>query len=217
MSHITSLGAAIFTDMSVSLGTVSSVYITAGTTLPATPSVATNWVAAFATENGNALSQPQAPTAFGSITAATFMRIPNVREFPQVGTPANIVNVAEFGTKQSKTVQGQADAPSLELTVNFIPALWEKGSASTNTLGNLVGDGNLHLFRFTLLASDSTGATAATKYASLTAGLGTVANSQYFWMGKIEALLVKPDLKDTVSATITLSIQSDFYGAFTST
>jgi hypothetical protein len=65
-----------------------------------------------------------------------------------------------------------------------------------------------------LLNAEPTGA-GATKYASTAAGLGTVQNSQYYWIGKLEALQVTPQLTDANTATITLTIQSDFFGAYT--
>lgn len=195
MTHIASIAAGVYTDLSFNAD--------AQTALPATPEASTNWVAAFATE-----------LAFnGSPTAATdeFYRIQNVREFPSVGTPANIVNVPVYGQATSSQVQGQADAPTLEVTLNFIPEHWDPAN-----LGGFVGDGNQYWFRLTLLAAQPTGS-GATKYASATAGLGTVGNSQYFWLGKFEALSVSPQLTDSIQATLTLSTQSDFFGAYTST
>lgn len=194
MAHISSLGAALYTDLAIAFGTVASNAVTTSSSLPAAPDTHTNWITAFTTEG---------------VTSNQFLRVPNIREFPSIGTPANIVNVPEFQARQSKTVQGQADAPSLEVTINYIPSLYVKGASGT-VLGNMVGDNLLHLFRFTLLQA------VPTDYTSVdTAHIGSVANSQYFWLGKLEALLVKPDLKDTVTAVLTLSIQSDFYGAFT--
>jgi len=196
MTHIASLGAAIYTDLSVGLGTVAS-NASGASSLVASPDTFTNWQTAFGTEG---------------TSSNNFLRIPNVRTFPSIGTPANIVNVSEYQVRQTKTIQGQADAPSLEVEVNYIPSLYIKG-ASGSVLGNLVSDGLTHLFRFTLLQS------LPTDYSSTSGSthLGSVGNTQYFWLGKIEALLVKPDLKDTLVATLTLSIQSEFYGAFTST
>jgi hypothetical protein len=78
----------------------------------------------------------------------------------------------------------------------------------------MVGDGNQYAFRFALLNTEPTGS-GATKYASTTAGLGTVQNSVYYWVGKIEALQVSPQLTDANTATITITVQSPFYGAFT--
>ena len=354
MSHISSLGAAIFTDLSVGTGTITA-GIAGGT--------------AVTTLDESTFKSRFADEGFvhgtGVVTGAnSFTSLENVREFPQVGTPANIVQVPVFGQRQASTVQGQADAPSLEVTVNYIPSLWTKGASFSNVLGNMVGDGIARPWRFTLLTAAPavqanatvssatastptagggaasgativgdlltvgtptgtwqvgtlvTGGTTATgtyilekytastfrvnisqnvsaftptgascvmtmnavpsgwfspgmavtgtgwagatiagqltgtiggsngatyaitpvtgqtasaasttgvgsgsdQYASIaTRGLSTTQNSQYFWNGKLEAALVKPDLKDAMTATLTLSIQSDFYGAYTNT
>jgi len=181
MSHISSIGAGLFTDLSVAKVTV-------------TPTISAYTLKAD----------------FDPLfdTLAEFDRIKNVREFPSIGTPANIVNVPVYGQRQSQQVQGQSDAPSLEVTVNFVAADWADGT----TLGDMVGDGKLHVFRFALLNTPPTGVLT---YASATTGLGSVENSYWYWIGKIEALLVNPQLTDANTATLTLSIQSDFFGAFT--
>jgi hypothetical protein len=101
----------------------------------------------------------------------------------------------------------------MEITINYIPSVWAKGTV----LGNLVGDGLIHAFRFSLLNSKPNGY-SSTPSATLGLGGATAAptgNSQYFWLGKIEALLVNPQLTDATTATLTISVQSDMYGAFT--
>jgi hypothetical protein len=197
MAHITSLGAGMFSDLAFSIDSE-------GLVLPASPDTVTNWAAQFATE----VAVGTAPSA----TVGEFYRIKNVREFPALGTPPNIVNVPVYGQKTSSQIQGQADAPTLEIQLNLIAADWQKAA---NYLGNFVGNGKTYYFRFALLNTDSTGSTAATKYASVAGGLGTVDNSQWYWLGKIEAFVVQPQLTDANTATLTLSAQSDFYGAFT--
>ena len=189
MAHITSIGAGMFSDLSV-----------ANPVTGVTNAIDTEaeFVALFATESDTP-------------SAGAFIRIKNVREFPSMGTPPNIVNVPVYGQKSSQQIQGQSDAPSLEITVNYVPADWAAGTA----LGGMVTDGKLRAFRFTLLNTDSLGATPATKYASVTAGLGTVGNSEYYWLGKLEAIQVNPQLTDANTATITFTIQSPFYGPYT--
>ncbi len=194
MAHITSIGAGLFSDLSV------CVDATEIATAFATPTEA-NFKAAFSV----ALANGSAVTA----TAGEFIRIKNVREFPAMGTPPNVVNIAVYGQKSSQQIQGQSDAPSIEITLNYVGADWQK---STNYLGAMVGDGVRRLFRFTLLNAEPTSGL----YASTVGGLGTTENSQYYWFGKIEALLVTPQLTDANTATVTITVQSDFYGAFTS-
>jgi hypothetical protein len=186
MAHISSIGAGMFSDLAV----VTAEYTGGG---------GTNSSDFFA--------------LFDNSPASEYARIKNVREFPAMGTPPNIVNVPTYGQATSQQVQGQSDAPSMEITVNYVAADWASGTV----LGNLVGDGKQHVFRFALLNSKPTGTDPSdlVNYASSLGGLGTVQNSQYFWVGKIEAMQVTPQLTDANTATITISVQSAFYGAFT--
>jgi len=209
MAHISSIGAGLFSDLSVCLASDL-------TTVMASNAIDTEaeLIAGFKTEAAS-LVTAMAPYATGQ-----FYRVGNARSFPAMGTPANIVKVPVYGSKTSSSIQGQSDAPQLEIDLNFKAADWAKGSiaaygAGGTVLGNAVGDGNQYIFRFTLLNADSNGAVVATKYASLPAGLGTVQNSSYYWIGKMEALMVTPSLSDANTAKLTMSIQSQFYGAFT--
>ena len=177
MAHITSIGAGMYSDLSVSLDPV-----------PGT------------------INETTLKACFSDgVTTPDFARIENVREFPAMGTPPNVVNVPVYGSATSQQIQGQADAPSIELQLNYVATDWAEGT----TLGDMVGDGIQRVFRFTLLNSEPEG------YESDATGLGTVQNSQYFWIGKIEALQVTPQLTDANTATVTITIQSDFEGAFT--
>ena len=193
MAHISSIGAGMFSDLSVAVPTTDPTFATLDTQ--------SEFDALFATE---------VESVGGAKGAGAFVRIKNVREFPAMGTPPNIVNVPTYGQKTSQQIQGQSDAPNLEVTVNYVPAEWASGTI----LGGMVGDGKQYVMRFALLNAQPTGA-GATKFASIATGLGTIQNSEYFWIGKVEALVVNPQLTDSNTATITLSIQSSFYGAYT--
>ena len=193
MAHISSIGAGMFSDLAIAAASAEPAFTTMDTQA--------EFEALFATEINS---------AGGTKGTNTFVRVANVREFPSMGTPPNIVNVPVYGQKSSQQIQGQSDAPNLEITVNYVPADWASGTI----LGDMIGNGKLAVFRFTLLNSEPTG-TGVTKYASTVAGLGTVQNSVYYWIGKAEALLVNPQLTDANTATITMSIQSKFYGAYT--
>ena len=198
MAHISSIGAGLYSDLAVST--------------PTTPLSAAALAALDTAAEFQALFATEIDTIGGTRAANTFVRIKNVREFPAMGTPPNVVNVPVYGSATSQQIQGQADAPSMEITLNFVAADWAK--EASNILGSMVGDGNQYVFRFALLNSEPTGS-GATKFASTTAGLGTVQNSQYYWIGKIVALQVNPQLTDANTATVTISIQSEFFGAFT--
>jgi hypothetical protein len=179
MAHITSIGAGIYSALCV--------YDTEISTLASADTLA-ECVSLFA-------------------TAGDVIQIGNVREFPAIGTPANIVNVPVYGQSTSSQVQGQADAPNLEITINYVPSLWE----SSTTLGAMVGSGKLWAFQFSLLNAKPAGYNTTAGMA----GLGSVANSNFYFVGKIEALLVTPQLTDANQATLTLSTQSAFFGPAT--
>jgi hypothetical protein len=185
MAHISSIGAGMYSDLSVNVnGAMPATYNAAGFM-----------------------------ALFDNAAIGEYARIKNVREFPAMGTPPNIVNVPVYGQATSQQIQGQADAPSMEITVNYIASEWASGT----TLGALVGNGNQYVFRFSLLNSEPSGTDPddLNNWASDAAGLGTVQNSQYFWIGKVEAMQVSPQLTDANTATITISVQSEFFGAYT--
>ena len=175
MAHISSLGAGIFTYLDIFKGTI-----------PASTDTAAECAALFVgTTPGTA--------------DADHVRMPSVREFPSVGTPANIVNVPVYGQKTSSQVQGQADAPSLEVTVNY-------NAGDMGAIHDLVGENVV--FRFMMCASAVTEDEAA-------AATVTPENTEFYFLGKIEAILVNPALTDATTATVTLSAQSDFFGPAT--
>ena len=195
MAHITSIGAGMFSDLAVATPTTD---FTASQL--AAMDTAAEFQAVFATE---------IDTVGGTKATNTFTRIKNVREFPSMGTPPNIVNVPVYGSKTSQQIQGQADAPSVELTLNYVPADWAAGTL----LGDAVGDGKQHVFRFVMMNAEPVAYKSDTSTPA--DGIGSVQNSQYYWIGKIEAILVNPALTDATTATVTLSAQTDFFGPAT--
>jgi hypothetical protein len=192
MAHITSIGAGIYSDLSVSK--------------PLTP---TNFASFDPTAANLAALFTTAIEPTGTPATNTFIRIKNVREFPAMGTPPNVVNVPVYGQATSQQIQGQSDAPSMEVTLNLVAADWAKATE----LGKMVANGQQYVFRFALMNS-----LPPAGYSSSTIG-GTIANpvqnTLYYWIGKLEAMQVTPQLTDANTATITITIQSDFYGAFT--
>lgn len=175
MAHISSLGSGIYTYLDMFTGSI-----------PAGTDTATECAALFV------------GTVPGTADAA-HVRMPSVREFPSVGTPANIVNVPVFGQRTSSQVQGQADAPSLEVTVNYV-------ADDMTAIHDLVGQ--QVVFRFMMAAS------AVTQNEGAAATLA-VENTEFYFLGKIEAILVNPALTDATTATVTLSAQTDFFGPAT--
>jgi len=199
MAHIQSIGAGMFSDLSVAVPTTAPIFATLDTE-----------------SEFNALFASEVQSAGGVLGANTYVRVKNVREFPAMGTPPNIVNVPTYGQKTSQQIQGQSDAPNLEITLNYVPAEWASGSV----LGNMVGDGKQYVMRFALLNAQPPGyaSTGANNLGGSSAsGAGAVENTVYYWVGKLEALVVNPQLSDANTATITLSLQSKFYGGYTVT
>jgi len=153
--------------------------------------------------------------------ASNYLEIKNIRDMPAFGTPANIVKVPVYGQAQTQSIGAQSDAPDLELTVNFVPNDWAKAGAaftSTGTLGDAVGDGVAKVFQVALLTAKPvslmTGGTTANVAGSLAA---PVPNALIYFVGKVESLLITPARDDSMTATVALSIQSDFYGPYTVT
>jgi hypothetical protein len=153
-------------------------------------------------------------------TTSNFVEIQNIRDMPAFGTPANIVKVPVYGQAQTQSIGAQSDAPDLELSINFVPSLWAKNGAAfsaTGTLGDAVSDGVAKVFQFALLPAKPPALTTA-----LTAGVGgttaaPIPNALIYFVGKMESLLITPSRDDASTATVALSIQSDFYGPYTLT
>lgn len=193
MTHINTIGAGMFTDLSVAAPAVDL----DATAINAVPTEVT-LAAAFATEI----------QAIGGVKAAgAFIRVKNIREFPSMGTPANITNVPRFGARTSAQIQGQSDSPTPEFTLNYVPSDWAKGA--TQILGNMVGDGVARYIRIAMLNTEPVA------YGLKAAEIGTVQNSWFAFIGKLEALVYNPQLTDANQATLTLSMLSPLYGAYT--
>ena len=142
----------------------------------------------------------------GTRALGAFVMMNNIKEFPEMGIPANIVKVPVYGQPMSFQVNAQADAPTLEFTVNHVEADWDKATAY---LGGLVGTGQQVVMRFATLS-----AKPATQ-ASAVGGLGTTANSYWYWVGRIDARTVATSLSDANTSKVTLTMQTQFFGAYT--
>ena len=189
MAHLDSLQAGIFSYLDMSTAAVAA-------SVDTTAEFAALFVGATP---GSANDDPA--TQAGQVTGiADHQRMPSVREFPSIGTPANIVNVPVYGQKTSSQIQGQADAPSLEVTVNYI-------SSDMQNFHTLIG--KEIAFRFMMVDS------ACTLNDASDNALSGKKNTAFFFKGKIEAILVNAALTDQTTATVTLSAQTDFFGPFT--
>lgn len=128
------------------------------------------------------------------VDGSTVTAVGNVREFPSIGTPANIVNVPVYGRSISAQVSGQSDAPSLEFTLNYVPT-------QHAALDALRVAGSAVAFRVRL--------------ASTEAGLRGNASASFddfYFKGTVASLEITPALNDASQATLALTINTDFFG-----
>jgi hypothetical protein len=263
MAHINQLGSAIFSDLSISLfstktmlGSSAATYDqlldvlskikdgalavggTGAENLPTSITSLVGWGGLFQ----NNLSTITSTGITGGTLIAdakAYVRLTHVKEFPAMGTPANIVNVPIYGRKNSLQIQGQADSPTMEITVNYVPTMWAggelKGGIDTSPVSTSIkiGDGKVYLMRFTLLNKEPKGYNASLRASStsisnvndedsigeavtnLKAGNAEVQNSSFYFLGKIETIEVTPSLSDATTAKITIAMQSDLVGAYT--
>jgi len=128
------------------------------------------------------------------VDGSTVTAIGNVREFPSLGTPANIVNVPVYGQSISAQVSGQSDAPSLEFTLNYVPA-------DHYALDSLRVAGSQLAFRVRLASAEN----------GLQGGEADEYDDFYF-KGTIASLEITPALNDATQATLALTINTDFFG-----
>lgn len=126
--------------------------------------------------------------------ATAVVSVGNIREFPSLGTPANIVNVPVYGQSVSAQVSGQSDAPSLEFTLNYIPA-------DHAALDALRVSGAAVAFRVRLASAE----------AGLRANAGAAFDDFYF-KGTVASMEITPALNDSTQATLALTINTDFFG-----
>ncbi len=144
-----------------------------------------------------------------ALFASAPVEVKNIREFPEIGTPANIVNVPVYGQKTSSQVQGQSDSPTLEFTLNYVPA-------DLVALNALVGNGQLYAFQIALcsqkpanfIQANSTGIASAVNTVSTN-------NTVFNFLGKFESFLITPSLSDAIQAKVTLSMQTELFGPHT--
>lgn len=174
MAHISTLDSGIFSYMDIYTGDLTS--------FPKSPA-ASDFAALFA----------------GSTVDTDNFRMPSVREFPSVGNSANITNVPVFGQKQSSQVSGQSDAPTMDITVNWVAADMEPIEAIKEKDA---------VFRFMMAAAEVTPTDGA-------AATLDVENTEFYFRGRIEAIQVTPSLTDSNTAVVNLSVQGDFVGPAT--
>ena len=144
---------------------------------------------------------------FGSTTMGDVSVVNNLREFPSLGTPANIVNVPVYGQTTSIQVQGQADLPSFEFTLNYVPA-------DHAALQSAVGLTDNQLYRLRLTNGNNVPAQGA--QAAYTAVSELAEHSDFYFLGYVASFEVTPSLSDAMQATMSLAVQSAIVGPLSS-
>jgi hypothetical protein len=188
MAHITSIGASKFTTLDYVVNTANNA-----------ASAAAELHGLFA---GNSTAILATDTQTDETVASGVEHVGNIREFPSLGTPANIVNVPVYGQSTSSQVSGQSDAPSLEFTVNYIPS----AHASLDTLRK----SNTRLcFRVRITDAD-----VSTDAAGVTTADNADKFADFYFFGKIASFEIAPSLSDSLQATIAVTIEGDFNGPF---
>ena len=182
MAHISSITAVRFTELAISTMSVP------------------------AEDRRNMVADSEAAlfrTAFA--TPAMVTSIGQVREFPNLGTPANIVNVPNYGASISSQVGGQADAPDLTFTLNYVPG--ERGHAQLNAIRT---EGTTVSFRARLTDREDLGI--------ITNGLPADAAVEFddlYWTGRVVSFEIVPALNDSMQANVAVTIEGDFVGPAT--
>jgi hypothetical protein len=188
MAHINSIGASKFTTLDYVTNTAQNANSTASE------------IYDLFVSNGTAILATQSATDEAVETAVK--HVGNIREFPSLGTPANIVNVPVYGQATSSQVAGQSDAPSLEFTLNYIPEDHAKLEVLRKAATRLcfrvrIADADITTNSDGVLTADN-----ADKFAD------------FFFFGTVASFEIAPSLSDSLQATIAVTIEGDFNGPF---
>jgi|SRR5210317_1114495 len=184
MAHINNIGASIYTTLTMNAGSVAGGKYPG---IPSRPADLAGFRAQFETPSGSDVENDP-PTVDADAVDIGFLR-----ELPPVGSPPNVVNVPQFGQATTSQIKAQSDAPSLELTVNYVPSYH-------GFLDQIRKDGVAACFRIRLTNADAVTGTANELFDDI-----------YFY-GTIASMEVTPSLSDSMQATIALTIDGDFEG-----
>jgi hypothetical protein len=194
MAHISSLSAGKFTTLAYRENPANAAagVITSASTVD-------DMATYFTTAPSNNLLASVEGVASATSDQPAPKGVGNVREFPSLGTPANVVNVPVYGQATSSQIAGQSDAPSLDFTVNYIPS--EHGALET-----LRKNATSLVFRVRISDAELT--------LSSGVAVASVQNSfdDFYFLGKIASLEITPGLTDANQATMSLTIEGDFTG-----
>lgn len=188
MAHLSSISASKFTTLDYVPNTLNDENDTPGT------------LHALFVSNSAAILATQIET--DETVDGSVVHVGNVREFPSLGTPANVVNVPVYGQATSSQVAGQADAPSLEFTLNYVPA-------DHAVLDTARRQNTRMCFRVRIadadLTTDANGVIQADNIDVF---------DDFYFFGTIASFEVTPGLTDSLQASVTLTIDGDFLGPY---
>ena len=200
MAHINSIGAGLYAELGVNATTTAG----ASGSVTALASALTRASTGFTASQSNPTAGWLDPGNASETARSGFAAVANVRELPAVGTPANVVNVPRYGSTTTLQISGQADAPTLEFTFNYVP-----GEATQRLLQADVGSATVRTFVVRLSNSDA----SLTRRAALGA---TVQFSDFVFNATVSSFLVTPSLTDANQATMSLAVATDIDGPLTS-
>jgi len=190
MAHLTKISAGKFSSLDY-------VPVTTGVTASSSLEDITSQ---FVTADNQALvTTSVASTPVREVLEAGVVHVGNVREFPSLGTPANVVNVPVYGQATSSQVSGQSDAPSLEFSLNYV---------ATDHAALEVLRKSSALVCFRVRMSDVKQATSngsPVAYADQEFG-------DFYFFGTIASFEITTGLTDAIQASITLTVNGDFTG-----
>jgi len=230
MPNITSIGAGIYTSLAyVDLPVIETVGIVntsigrVGQTGGA--NIASGWAEEFETREAAPTTSGEGDFIQWSAVAAA-RAFGRIREFPNLGIPANIVNVPQYGQASSSQVAGQSDPPNLDFTFNYVPA-------QHYFIESLRSSGVARLFRVRLangeliksagnsLVNGSGGTDEALSGADVILPYeleGATANgvlrefSDFYFFGSVASFEIVPSLTDANQLNVSLTIDGQLSG-----
>ena len=194
MPNITSIGAGMYTSLAyVDLPVVEGSG-SANTTIGQGDTV-TEWAPEF--ETGDAAN---------GFTAATAARnIGRIREFPNLGIPANIVNVPQYGQAVSSQIAGQSDAPSMDFTFNYVPE-------EHAFIEEMRAGGELYLFRVRLANARQDTDVNKNNLPAVDDDGNVVEASDFYFFGKVASFEIVPNLTDSNQLNVSMTIDGEMVG-----
>lgn len=219
MPNITNIGAGIYTSLAYSTLPMAVAAGTAGVSIGMADSPHL-WVQEFEDRGLTSGSTYVEWNAVG--TARAFGR---VREFPNLGIPANVVKVPQYGQPTTSQITGQSDAPNMDFTFNYVP----KDHAF---IDDLRSNGTKSLYRVRLSNAEQfiangggDNASGGTDPANTTGivlpretKVTTTSEyrefSDFFFFGTVASFEIIPSLTDSNQLKVSLTIDGQLTGPF---